>query len=133
MRPEEKRQAALAAAIVAIVYVALHFLGMGCPIKYLTGVSCAGCGMTRAWLAALAGDWAAAFRFHPLFWAVPVGAALYLLRRRLPRRLLKTALWAGCGLFLAVYLVRLADPADPAVVFEPENGLFFRILRRLPL
>ena len=35
--------------------ILLYVTGIGCPIKFWTGVSCPGCGMTRAWLAALSG------------------------------------------------------------------------------
>ena len=127
-----KKQDLAAVALIAAVYTALHFAGLGCPIKALTGVSCAGCGMTRAWLEALAGHWAAAFSYHPLFWAVPLGAAVFLLRRRLPRRLVSALVWAAAIAFVAVYALRLADPADRVVVFAPREGLIYRILRLLP-
>ena len=35
------------AAAVVILYAIMYSLGITCPIKWLTGVSCAGCGMTR--------------------------------------------------------------------------------------
>lgn len=44
----------------------------GCPIRNLTGMPCPGCGMSRAWRAALGLDLRAAFRFHPMFWTLPV-------------------------------------------------------------
>ena len=127
-----KKQDWAALAAVAALYGALHFVGFGCPIKALTGVSCAGCGMTRAWLAALSGDLGAAFAFHPLFWVVPPAVLVFLLRRRLPRRLVTALGWAVCIAFVAVYAVRLADPGDAVVVFAPEEGLVYRILRLLP-
>jgi hypothetical protein len=37
-----------------------------CPSATLFGIPCPGCGLTRATLAALHGDFAAALRFHPL-------------------------------------------------------------------
>ncbi len=46
-----------------------------CIIKSLTGVSCPGCGMTQAFVAAIRLDFAAAFSYHKMFWSVPV---LYL-------------------------------------------------------
>lgn len=128
-----KKQDLAALAAVAALYAALHFLGMGCPIKAFTGVSCAGCGMTRAWMEALSGDFVAAFAYHPLFWTVPLGAMVFLFRRRLPRRLFTALLWAAGIAFVAVYAVRLADPTDSVVVFAPETGVFHRILRLLPL
>ena len=120
-----KKQDWAALAAVAALYAALHFAGFGCPIKAVTGVSC-------AWLAALSGDLSAAFAYHPLFWVVPLAALVFLFRRRLPRRLFTALLWAAALAFVAVYAVRLADPRDPVVVFAPEEGLLYRILRLLP-
>ena len=37
----------------------------GCPFRFFFGISCPGCGMTRALLAALRLDFAAAFSYHP--------------------------------------------------------------------
>jgi hypothetical protein len=39
-----------------------------CPIAGSLGVPCPGCGLTRATLALLHGDWQGALRFHPLVW-----------------------------------------------------------------
>lgn len=60
---------------VLAVWVALS---LPCPIRSLTGVICPGCGMGRAWLAALRLDFGRAFHYHPLFWSVPVLALLVL-------------------------------------------------------
>ena len=127
-----KKQDLAAVALIAALYAALHFLGVGCPIKALTGVSCAGCGMTRAWLAVLGGHWAEAFACHPLFWVVPLAALVFLFRRRMPRRLFQGLVWAAALAFVAVYAVRMADPTDQVVVFAPERGLIVRTLRQLP-
>ena len=40
-------------AVVVVLYVILESFGVTCPIKYITGISCAGCGMSRAWIALL--------------------------------------------------------------------------------
>lgn len=52
--------------------LAVVIFGNGCPFRNLTGIPCPGCGMSRAWLAFLRLDILAAFRFHPMFWSVPV-------------------------------------------------------------
>lgn len=49
-----------------------------CVFRVTLGISCPGCGMTRAFLAALRLDFAAAFAHHWMFWAVPLGW-LYIL------------------------------------------------------
>ena len=38
---------------IVILYMFLENIGITCPIKFITGISCAGCGMSRAWLALL--------------------------------------------------------------------------------
>lgn len=43
-----------------------------CVIRTVTGLPCIGCGMSRAWLSALRLELGAAFRYHPMFWSVPV-------------------------------------------------------------
>ena len=63
-----------ALAAVALFYIVIESLGVTCPILFLTGISCAGCGMSRAWLSLLRLDLAGAFAFHPLFW-LPVPPA----------------------------------------------------------
>lgn len=50
---KEKRGMVSAIAAVVILYIVLECFGITCPIKFITGVSCAGCGMSRAWLACL--------------------------------------------------------------------------------
>lgn len=58
-----------------------------CPFRFLTGIECPGCGMTRAFVAAAAGDFAGAIHLNPfsiplLVWTavealhVPVPSAL---------------------------------------------------------
>lgn len=47
-------------------------LKLPCPLREGLGIPCPGCGMSRAWLAALQLDFVQAFRMHPMFWSVPV-------------------------------------------------------------
>ena len=128
------RNAPAVAAIAAIllIYGAAQVSGIGvCPLRTLFGLSCPGCGMSRAWWELLSGDLPGALRYHPLFW-LPVPALLLLLfRDRIPPRI-----FTGCMIFLlilllAVYGVRMADPADQVVRFRPESGMFFRVFHTL--
>ena len=114
-------------AAIILFYLVIESLGVTCPILYLTGISCAGCGMSRAWLSLLRWDLAAAFAYHPLFW-LPVPAAVVLMfRRRIPERLWKGFWGTVCGLFVLVYLFRLFSPEDQIVVFQPSQGLIARL------
>lgn len=122
-----KRKDATALAGIVLFYVALEAVGVTCPIRFLTGVSCAGCGMSRAWLALLRLDFAAAFAFHPLVLLPIPAAALLLFQKRLPRRVFSGGLWLCGGLFVAVYFIRLALPGD-VVVFAPQEGAVWRLV-----
>ncbi|MBQ7338227.1 MAG: DUF2752 domain-containing protein [Clostridia bacterium] len=113
--------------MVAAVYLVLFALGIGCPIKYVTGISCPGCGMTRACLAALRLDFDAAFTYHPLWVTLlPVAfAALFFYAKQKKKALIVLA-----GLFvaamLAVYGYRLLFTESEIVVFTPADGWLLR-------
>ena len=113
---------------IVLFYVVIESLGVTCPILYLTGISCAGCGMSRAWLSLLGGNLAGAIAYHPLFWLPAPVAALLFFQRRIPRRVFCWSMGIVCTLFLLVYLVRLLYLKDPVVVFQPSRGLIGRLL-----
>lgn len=71
--------------MVIIAYGIMQYMGITCPIKYITGISCAGCGMTRAWIALLHFDVNTAFIYHPLFFLPPVALIIFLLRKSLTK------------------------------------------------
>ena len=99
--------------------VVLLLSGLGCPIRFLTGVACPGCGLTRAWLAALSGDIRAALAYHPLFWCAPLALGLAVLYRGAPRwrRACEVAMAAMAGAFFILWIARLIDPADAGLLF----------------
>jgi len=88
-----------------------------CLSAALLHLPCPGCGMTRATLALLHGDWAAAMMFHPLSIIVaPFGAAFaleqtarYVATGRVPVRLARwqeTLLAALGALLVVVWILR---------------------------
>lgn len=125
-----KKHSSTVSAIAAIVllYASLLLLGISCPIKFITGISCAGCGMTRAWLYVFRLDLNAAFHFHPLFWTIPVMAVLYFLKKRFPR-FFRAAAGVIAVLFIAVYFIRMFDRSCDIVVFEPYNSVLVSIAK----
>lgn len=76
--------------------------GRGCLFRNFTGIPCPGCGMTRAWLAALRFDFAEAFHHHSMFWSVPVLILFCLFDGRIFR-----SKWLNFGLlgFIALGVV----------------------------
>lgn len=120
-----------AIASIILFYVVVEAFGVTCPILFLTGISCAGCGMSRAWIALLGGDLAGAFAFHPLFWLPVPAAVLLLFRDRVPSRAFRWSAGTVCALFFVVYLVRMLAPEDTVVVFQPWQGLMGRMVSRV--
>ena len=122
----------VATALVLAAYVLLlHIFGIHCPIRYLTGISCPGCGMTRACLSLVRLDVTAALVYHPLVFLVPPAAvALFVLHRRGKRRALRILLYVLIAAFVAVYLWRMLWERGDIVVFAPERSLPARIIAR---
>jgi len=109
-----------------IVFVFFFWItGIGCPIKFLTGISCAGCGMTRAWWRLFHLDFSGAFYYHPLF-PLPIAVAVVVfLKRKINTKVYITIMIAVIVLFMAVYFYRILNPEDLIIVFEPEKGFLF--------
>lgn len=125
------RRGLTAVAAIVAVYAALGALGCGCPIKLFLGISCPGCGMTRACLYAVRFDFAAAFYHHPL-WVllIPFGIACFLLWRCQRRTALRALVVCGALLMLGVWLWRMLTHASgDVVVFAPSGGLIGRGIR----
>ena len=113
---------------ILLFYLVLEGIGITCPILFLTGISCAGCGMSRAWFSVLRLDFQSAFAYHPLFWVPPVFLVVFLLRNRIPEKPRKVLYGIFIGLFGVVWLLRMLSGRDPVVVFHPEQGLILRTL-----
>ena len=60
------------------------------PFNRLFGFTCPGCGLSRAWISFLRGDWRLAFKSHLLFLPAPVVVFLFAHRDTLFRRCQKT-------------------------------------------
>ena len=112
------REAGLLLAALGIVMLIREVSGIGCPFQWLTGISCAGCGMTRAVLCAVRFQFGEAFYYHPLFWVIPFGAVLFCFREKIPARYRKGLAWITVVCFGAVYLVRLFFSDHQVVVAE---------------
>ena len=118
---------------VVVLYVILESFGVTCPIKYITGISCAGCGMSRAWIALLHFNIHEAFMYHPLFFLPPVVVIFMLLKSKINIKFYKIFMFTMAGAFVIVYLYRMLIGDGNVVVFEPQNNIVFRIIRKLNL
>lgn len=106
----------------------LYLTNIGCPIKFITGISCPGCGMTRALFSLLRLDVKSAVYYHPLVFVMPVIVIIILLRNKLGRRLFKIFTVFFIVLFIAVYICRMADAGNSIVQINVRNGLIGRIV-----
>ena len=102
----------------ALAYASALLFGWNCPIKYLTGVPCPGCGLSRALAALLRLDFRTALRFHPMVFVLPP-VVLYALYTGMSPVidyfeifLERMLLWSVIVLDIAIWLIRLAlhDP-----------------------
>lgn len=105
-----------------------------CPFRYFFGISCPGCGMTRALLAAVFSDFETAFSYHPLFpMLIPVGVYIVLyvfFGMRVPSRRQNAYLILIAVVMILVYVLRLIS-GDPVVTPDPESGLVAQILSKI--
>lgn len=116
------------AAVIVFVYAVFHFVGIGCPIKFVTGISCLGCGMTRAWVSVLKLDFAAAFYYHPLFMIPPIAIIVYFAKSKINIKIYKIIMLTMVIAFITIYMYRLIFTDGDIVVFEPQNNIIFRLL-----
>lgn len=125
--------------IFAGVSLVLLLTGINCPIRYFTGFSCPGCGMTRACLALVFGPndlgerLRLAAQYHPMAFVVPP-LLLYAIWGKRPlfgseKREL-AAMYAVCALMLVTYGVRLALH-DPVLSVDWQDGQIARVLHAL--
>lgn len=119
-----------AAAVAGLYWILFNWFGITCPVKFLTGISCAGCGMTRAWVALLHFDIEKAFYYHPLFFLPPVAVILFLLKKRICSRVYTFLIFTMILLFAIIYTFRLVQGNGDIVVFHPEDGILLRAMKQ---
>lgn len=115
--------------LIFSVIVAWFFL-FGCPLRFLTGISCAGCGMTRALFALLHGDFAAAWHFHPLIYIMPLLLILFFFRNRFSSKTRKNIIVFIFVLFTAVYIIRIIN-GNEIVTPHFEDNAFKSLLNKI--
>lgn len=86
------------------VLAALSVLAVfGCPLFHLIGLTCPGCGLTRAYAYAFRGDFATAFRYNPFFFTLPLYVFVFAHRSCAFMRRFRRA----ADIFLTVYTIVL--------------------------
>ena len=95
--------------ILTVLLVTDHYM---CPFKFITGIPCPACGLTRACLSVARGDLPASFYYHPL-WPVVVPTILAEILHgfgliKIPAKANNIWLILVGSLLLICYIVRLA-------------------------
>lgn len=129
-KPKETVKARLLLCfLLLVIYTFLSFLHIGCPIKYFSGISCPGCGMTRAVLAALRLDFEAAFYYHPLFLLTPLMFFLFLFEFIIHPKIYKVTWSLIIVLFLLTYLFRLFVTKNDIVDIDIMSGIVLKLIQ----
>lgn len=115
---------------VAALYFFFTIAGIGCPIKFITGIPCLGCGMTRAVISVLRFNFSAALYFHPMVVVVIPTVVFYMLDYFLLH--LKNFPWkividVICLLFVICFLVRISFGYGIFSEWDIKDGMFYRI------
>ena len=110
--------------------IAVFYLTCGCPIRFFTGVSCPGCGMTRALAALLRLDFSLALEMHPLVFLLPIAVVVYFVRRLIPKKALRFIYTTALILLATVYIIRM-NTESSIVYADIESGMLFKILNKL--
>lgn len=119
----------LLSLLILVFYTFLSLFNAGCPIKYFTGISSPGCGMTRAVLAALRLDFKAAFYYHPLFLLTPFMYFLFLFDFLFPPRIYKITWIMIIVIFLITYFYRLIVTKSDIVNIDIMSGIVLKLIQ----
>ncbi|MGL4572688.1 MAG: DUF2752 domain-containing protein [Clostridium sp.] len=115
--------------ILILIFVFILVFDIQCILKTFIGVPCPGCGMTRAWVEAISGNFIEAFRFHPLFLAAPILTVLIMIRinevNSKYSRFIDIAIVVITVLFILVYIFRMFKyfPNEIPMDFNSESVL----------
>lgn len=125
---EEKKAERIVVICVALALIGLGVSNIPCVSRYLFGVSCPGCGMTRAFFSVLRLDFKQAFYYHPLFPAVPLVGLMVIFRKKIPKWLFWTLVVLTLAAYLFVFWYRLVYSDHVVVYVDLKEGLFFKLM-----
>ncbi len=125
------KEAIVPIVVIGAVILVSYIFKLGCPLKFVTGISCPGCGMTRAYLSLLHGDVKGAFFYHPLFFVLPLALVVYWARSIVGQRKCDIIMAILILSLLILYVYRMFCSDGSVVSFDPQSGLIFRIIKMI--
>lgn len=133
MRADKLKQAGVFLLILLVYIAVMSITGIGCPIRWLTGIPCPGCGMSRAFFALLRLDFTGAFSFHPMIYPLIVFLPWYFLGNDdTPRRrkIRKALLVLMIILAILVWIYRIFHE-DSVVHIDLEQSAVIKCLKQI--
>lgn len=125
----QNRELLLILTVVGIYVAVAYILSLKCPVVWITGFSCPGCGITRALVSVCKLDFAGAWYYNPMiFYLIPAVPVFLIAQLCKKDKLMQTLLCVTVGLMIAVYLVRLLILHSPVLETDPANGLIGQCL-----
>lgn len=136
MRQDIKENRMFLFVLALYVLIIKLFFHISCPLVLTTGFPCPACGLTRAGLALLRGDWKGAWQIHafiyPLAGLVIVAVIWrYFLQKKMEALKWLFAIWSVGLILYYAYRMICFFPGNPPVSYYP-NSILSRILRLLP-
>ena len=114
--------------LVGAVCMILFYTLIGCPTKVFLGVTCPGCGMSRAAEALLRLDFQLAFQMHPLVYMMPFAVIVYFLRKKIPTKTLEILAFSAAILMFIVYFIRLFSGSE-VVYIDFKRGWIYKLFQ----
>ncbi|MBR5498303.1 MAG: DUF2752 domain-containing protein [Clostridia bacterium] len=112
--------------VLIFTFIALFYVFAGCPVRWLTGICCPSCGMSRAAFSLLRLDFSSAVYYHPLVFCLPAGAVVYFFRKHMPAKLIPILFWLFIAALTVVYVIRISSGHE-VVYADFSAGIIYKI------
>jgi len=117
--------------LIGIFIFIMYITDIGCPIKFLTGISCPSCGISRSYMSLLRGDIGKAFYYHAFF-PVIIPGVLYLMYGKRPyfgsKRKEKVILGVFLISYIVYYLVRILIFHTSFLSLDIKSGIMLQFI-----
>lgn len=117
--------------IIGYICLLSAFFNIGCPLRFITGIPCPGCGMTRAVRFALYLDLASAWHYHPLFFLTPFMLLFFLFESYIPPKIIRGFWGSIIMIFLMTYLLRMFLFHSEVVQIDIHSGVVLRLIQNI--